>query len=321
MRTTAEFCYVLNGKGGARAVSLNKVVVSAKTPTWVHIDYTDSRNRDWLKKQKLSASVLENLLDSDTTPRYFKESKGLLVVLRGVNVKDNEDDDMIAVHVWMTKYGLLTLSHRSLPSIVKMMDDFKKGNGPKTIQECFVELAHQMNARIEQTLVEINDEGDELEEAIIGETSFREDSDLRQRLSVLRHKIVGLRRYLVPQRDMMAKLCLEQIIFDENSILRLQEISRDLSAIVSELDFARDHSAVTQEELDSQTNIEMSRTMYLMSLIMVVFTPLTFLTGLLGANVGGIPFGTHPYGFLVVTIILIVLAIVQAIILKKVHWF
>jgi len=321
MKTTAEFCYVLDGKGKAKSIPQKSVSNTTKGPIWAHIDYTNSQNQEWLKRQKLSTSVLENLLDSDTTPRYFKEPRGLLIVLRGVNTGSNEPDDMIAVHIWMTKNRLLTLSHRSLPTISNIMADFKKGNGPKTIQECFVQLARQMNGRIEKALVDINEEGDELEEAIIGETSFREDTVLRNRLSTLRHKIVGLRRYLVPQRDMINKLCAESNIFEDENLQQLQELARDVSTIVSELDFARDHSAVTQEELDSQTNIEMSQTMYLMSLIMVVFTPLTFITGLLGANVGGIPFGEHPYGFIAITIILIIIAIAQAFILKKVHWF
>ena len=321
MKTTAEFCYVLNGKGSAKTRSLSSISSSVKEPVWVHIDYANAENQDWLKKQHLSAAVLENLLDSDTTPRFFKEKGGVLVVFRGVNVRDDEEDDMISVHVWMTKKRLLTLSHRSLPTIVKLMDDFRRGRGPKSIQDCFVELTRQMNMRIENTLVKINDEGDELEETIIGDTTFHQDADLRQRLSVLRHKVVGLRRYLVPQRDMMSKLCMETSVFSEENILKLQEVARDLSAVVSELDFARDHSAVTQEELDSQTNIEMSRTMYLMSLIMVIFTPLTFLTGLLGANVGGIPLGNHPSGFWVVTLVLVVVAVLQMIILKKIRWF
>lgn len=321
MKTTTEFCYVLNGNGRAKPVTLRSISHQTKEPVWVHIDYANEKNQEWLKKQKLSPAVLENLLDSDTTPRYFKERTGVLIVLRGVNAVADEEDDMIALHIWMTKNRLLTLSHRALPTISKIMDDFRHGKGPETLQDCFVELARQMNARIEKTLVEINEEGDELEERIIGETSFREDTVLRNRLSALRHKIVGLRRYLVPQREMMNKLCTESTMFDAENLQKLQELSRDLTAIVSELDFARDHSAVTQEELDSQTNIEMSQTMYLMSLIMVVFTPLTFITGLLGANVGGIPFGEHPYGFLAITLILIVIAVVQAVILKKVHWF
>jgi len=321
MKVTTEFCYVLNGNGRAKPATLKSISHQTKEPVWVHIDYANEKNQEWLKKQKLSPAVLENLLDSDTTPRYFKERKGVLIVLRGVNAVADEEDDMIALHIWMTKNRLLTLSHRALPTIAKMVGEFRTGKGPTTIEDCFVELVRQMNGRIEKALVDITEEGDELEDAVIGETSFREDAELRHGLSILRHKIVGLRRYLIPQREMMNKLCTEESLFAQENLQQLQEVSRDLAAIVSELDFARDHSAVTQEELDSQTNIEMSRTMYLMSLIMVIFTPLTFITGLLGANVGGIPFGEHPYGFLAITLILIVIAVVQTLILKKVHWF
>lgn len=320
MRTTSEFCYVLDGNGKAKSVPLKDISNRMKAPVWVHIDYTETGSQEWLQKQKLSPTVLENLIDSDTTPRYFKEKKGTLIVLRGVNVTEDEEDNMIAVHVWMTKNRLLTLSHRRVPTIAKILNDFKKGKGPLSIEDCFVEIARQMNARIENTLVDINEEDDELEEAVILETSFREDANLRHRLSILRRKVVGLRRYLVPQRDMMSKLCAETELFDQENLQQLQEVARDLSAIVSELDFVRDHSAVTQEELDAQTNIEISRTMYLMSLIMVIFTPLTFITGLLGANVGGIPFGNHSSGFLFITLILICLACFQAWLLKKIHW-
>ena len=114
MRTTAEFCYILDGKGKAKPVSLKTISNYTKSHVWVHIDYTNEENQEWLKKQRLSPAVFENLIDSDTTPRYFKEKKGILIVLRGVNVTEDDEDNMIALHVWMTKNRLLTLSHSSL---------------------------------------------------------------------------------------------------------------------------------------------------------------------------------------------------------------
>ena len=136
----------------------------------------------------------------------------------------------------------------------------------------------------------------------------------------LRHKIVGLRRYLIPQREMMNKL-VQDSVFEEQNKLNMQEIARDLTTVVSELDYAKDRSSVIQEELDAQTNIDISRTMYLMSLIMVIFTPLSFLTGLLGANVKGIPFGEHENGFLILSVVLVLFACVQVAIIKKAKWF
>lgn len=319
MGTTIDFCYLLNKKGYAKAISKNKIQ-QRKAPVWVHIDYQKKENQKWLAEQNLSPSVLENLLDADTTPRYFKDEKGVLAVMRGINAKTESEDDMIAVHIWMSKNLLMTLSHRECPSIQQVVDRFITGSGPTSIQECFVALARQMNSQIEKTLVEIHEEGDSLEDAVISETTFKQDSILRHRLSRLRHKIVGLRRYLIPQREMMNKL-VQDSVFEEQNKLNIQEIARDLTTVVSELDYAKDRSSVIQEELDAQTNIDISRTMYLMSLIMVIFTPLSFLTGLLGANVKGIPFGEHENGFLILSVVLVLFACVQVAIIKKAKWF
>ena len=125
MKVTTEFCYALNGSGRAKAVSLNSISHQTKGPVWVHIDYANEKNQKWLQNQKLSSSVLENLLDSDTTPRYFKEKRGTLIVLRGINTDAQEQDNMIALHIWMTPNRLLTLSHRSLPTITKILQELK----------------------------------------------------------------------------------------------------------------------------------------------------------------------------------------------------
>ena len=90
---------------------------------------------------------------------------------------------------------------------------------------------------------------------------------------------------------------------------------------MEDLNSARDHSTVTQEELDSKTNVSLNQTMYIMSIVIVIFTPLTFITGLLGANIGGIPFGDDTRGFFIVAAFLFFVALLQLSILKKMRWF
>ena len=148
-----------------------------------------------------------------------------------------------------------------------------------------------------------------------------QDTVLRNRLSALRHKIVGLRRYLAPQRDVFNALKTK-----ENSLItgdvreQLIDTSNELIQAVEELDFARDHTAVSQEELDSKINLNISQTMYILSVVTVVFMPLSIFTGLLGANVGGIPWQGEE-GFWIVTGLLAVISILQIIILKKLKFF
>lgn len=322
MAVTPEFCVSLDGKGGSRPLDWDHIPNRPSKPIWIHIDYKDTENQEWLKDMGLDDRVIENLLDEDTSPRYFPRKNGLLVVMRGVNMHRSADiDDMIALHMWIEEKRILTLSHRSMSAVRKTRMLLKKGKGPKTPADIFITISKILTEQIETAIAKIADDVDELEEKVIETESFR-DKSIRENLSQLRHKIVGLRRYIVPQRD-VAKILrnvTHSVLNDEN-INQLREIYLDLSKAVEDLNSARDHSTVTQEELDSRTNVNLNQTMYLMSIVIVIFTPLTFITGLLGANIGGIPFNTDDRGFFIIAFFLFFIAILQLSFLKKMRWF
>ncbi len=321
-KVTPDFCYRLNGRGGAARIDIDDLTPKTPGSLWIHIDYKDEENQELIKKMKLDKSITENLLDPDTSPRYYSHKNGLLVVMRGVNTQKNaEIDDMIALHMWIEERRILTLSHRYTPSVKKVRSLLKKGHGPLTPVDCFLALAGQMTENISGAIAKIDDEVDEIEEAVIEQDSYN-NKELRQMVSQLRHKIVGLRRYIVPQRDVVKvmKNVSHPLLLPEH-LVQLREIYLDLTKAVEDLNYARDHSNVTQEELDSKTSINISQTMYIMSIVMVIFTPLTFITGLLGANIGGIPFADHPGGFWIISAFLVIVAGLQLTLLKKMKWF
>ena len=319
---TPQFCKVFDKQGGAKNVRLVDVKPTLKQPVWIHIDYADEDNLEWLKNLNFDETVLENLIDADSSPRCFRHKKGLVMVMRGVNPRKGEDDDMVAIHVWMTNNRLLTLSHRPVGAVNQISEKLRRKKGPKTLGDCLTDLSFEMTKKIEESFVAVNDAVDDLEERVLEENAIHQDKTLRENLSHIRYMIVGLKRYILPQRDMLRSLEKTTLsFFSPSNLSRFREITRDLTAVVDGLEFAKDHSKVTQEELDSQTNINISRTMYLMSLIMVIFTPLSFITGLLGANIGGIPFNEDPRGFLVICGVLICIVILQICLIKKMKWF
>jgi zinc transporter len=320
--STPQFCKVLDGNGGSKNIRLSDVKPRLKSPVWIHIDYEDEDNLPWLKSLKLDETVFENLIDADTTPRCFRHKKGLLLVVRGVNPRKGEDDDMVAVRIWMTQNRLLTLSHRPVASISKVLEKLRRKKGPETLGDCLSMLLSKMTKQIEESFFAINESLDDLEERVIQGNGIRQDESLREKLSNIRYMIVGLKRYILPQRNVMGLLeKTDFAFFSESNLARFRENTRDLTAVVDGLEFAKDHSKVTQEELDSQTNINISRTMYLMSLVMLIFTPLTFVTGLLGANIGGIPFNDSPYGFAFICAILLCMVAFQFYLIKRIKWF
>ncbi|MHC4711288.1 MAG: CorA family divalent cation transporter, partial [Planctomycetota bacterium] len=82
----------------------------------------------------------------------------------------------------------------------------------------------------------------------------------------------------------------------------------------------RDRAAVAHEELNSRLSEQMNRRMYALSVIAGIFLPLSFLTGLLGINVGGIPGTESSTAFASVCIALLALAGAEGLLFRRLRW-
>ena len=318
--TQTSFAVILDRKGGAKKVPLQKNLTNEKKPLWIHLDEEASEKLEHYQAQKTVLPIVEHLSSVETTPRCVRYRNGLMVTLRGLNVNKNADDDMVAVHIWLTKNRLITVADQPVAAVAEVLELFRRKKGPKNIPACFTLLARHMIQKIKASLADIAEQADDLEDRVIEEVGIRQDKKLREDLSHLRHLIVSFRRFLAPQQEVMQAL--EKVpLFSSEDKAHLHTLSRDLSIAVEKLNFARDHSSVTQDQLDAKTNTNISQIMYLMSMIMVIFTPLSFITGLLGANIGGIPFSENPYGFAFICLILACILLCQISVIKKMHWF
>ena len=90
--------------------------------------------------------------------------------------------------------------------------------------------------------------------------------------------------------------------------------------MIEETDELKERSKILNDEIVNIINDKLNRHMYKISLITVIFMPLTFLTGLFGMNVGGIPASNSPFGFIIFSVLMIFIAILQVIFFKKRDW-
>ena len=75
----------------------------------------------------------------------------------------------------------------------------------------------------------------------------------------------------------------------------------------STIDSCIARTAVMADEIAQVMQESLARRTYTMSLMAMVFLPSTFLTGLFGVNLGGIPGGEYHYGFTTFCVMLVVL--------------
>lgn len=100
----------------------------------------------------------------------------------------------------------------------------------------------------------------------------------------------------------------------------MREEADRITRYLEDLDLARERTMVLREEFLGQLAQEQNSRMYVLSVVAAVFLPLTFVTGLLGMNVGGLPGLESPQGFLGSVIIMVVAAIALLTLFRWKKW-
>lgn len=293
--------YLLDGEGGGKKLGWEGVESwePKQGILWVHLDFTAQRSAQWLHKSSgLDKIVVRSMLVEESRPRAVLSNSGLLLFLRGVNLNPGQDpEDMVSIRLWIDQHRIITTRRRQLLSVVDIEKAIQSGVGPQNSVEFLRALNDRLIDRMSDVCEAIDDQVDSLEEKVISEESYL----LRPQIADTRREAIMLRRYLAPQRDALNKLHLENSsILSELDRSYIREATDRIVRCIEDLDSARERAAVTQEELSSRLSEQMDRRMYLLSIVAVIFLPLSFITGLLGINVGGIPGASYKWAFLIV---------------------
>jgi zinc transporter len=304
------YAYLLNRRESPKALTWTEIDqwTPEKGLLWLHLDHESQNARKWLReKSGIDPITQESLLEEGTRPRNVLTDDGLLLILRGVNCNPGADpEDMVALRMLFDENRIITLRHRRVIAIQDIHKAIISGKGPTTAGDFLVATAGRIADRMGDVIGDIDDRVDELEDSILTE----ESTELRPKLADLRRKSISLRRYVAPQRDVLARLQHDRISWlDEMDRVHLREIAERTARFVEDIDSARERALITQEELNSRLSEQMNKAMYTLSIVAAIFLPLGLLTGLLGINVGGIPGTENKWAFTSVTIFLIVLAV------------
>ena len=317
--SSLTYAYLLNGKGGGQSLTWEEIKrwTPDKGVLWIHLNFTQPEAQQWLKQHLDHISYLA-LTAEDVRPRTISEEHYLLVFLRGVNLNPREDpEDMVSIRIFINKDMIVTTHKRNLISTKDISDALQKNIGPKTPGEFITMINERLTYHMSEVIEELSDTVDELENKMIKEESH----ELRPKIAEIRREAIDFKRYLTPQREAIHQLMhVKTPLINEDNILYLRESNDRLYRYIEDLDSAREQASITQEELSSRLTEKMESRMYVLSIVAVIFLPLTFITGLLGINVAGIPGATNHYAFLTVSLICLVICILLYLVLRHKKW-
>ncbi|WP_285423989.1 MULTISPECIES: zinc transporter ZntB [unclassified Pseudomonas] len=315
---------VLDGKGGARSIArteLDCLQLEPQESVWLHWDRSHPQTQTWLRTASgLSEFVCDLMLEENTRPRLLPlPNNELLLFLRGVNLNPGaEPEDMVSVRIFAAAQQVISLRLRSLRATDELIDLLNEGKGPRTASELLVYLAQLLTDKVQAVVSELTELVDDMEERIDADERYMPEHG---NMVHIRRRAAGMRRFLAPQREIYAQLTRSKIPwFVEDDADYWNELNNSLTRYLEELELTRERVGLVLEAEDRRLNERMNRTMYRFGIITGIFLPMSFLTGLLGINVGGIPGSDNPYGFLFACALMVVVALGQMWLFKRLRW-
>lgn len=315
---------VLDGAGGARQLAYTDIaslVLADGESLWLHWDRSQPGAQAWLREQSgLSSFACDVLLEENTRPRLLPlPSDELLLFLRGVNLNpDAAPEDMISLRVFTDARRVISLRLRPLRSTEVLIRQLMAGQGPKTASEVLISLAEALTEHVEDLVTLLAEKVDEEEERLETDPRYTPSQD---NLLALRRRAASLRRFLLPQSEIYAQLARKRLPwFVDDDTDYWNELSNRLIRHLEELELVRERVNLVLEAEERRMRERMNRTMYLLGIITGFFLPMSFLTGLLGINVGGIPGAENPYGFVLACGLIAAVALFQWWVFRRLKW-
>jgi len=317
----------LDGRGGARHVSWEQA--QGWQPgrpgevLWLHLDRTQPGMHEWLCSEfGIPDATATMLVSDDTRPHAFRDGERLVATLRGINFNPGAaPEDMVSMQIWSDGARVLTLRRHPLQTPADVLAELTAGRGPVDAGELITVLAEHLVHRLNRVIVDMNAEIDRLESL---DFDTVDNEQLLAEIVAIRRSALALQRHMGPQH-----VALEAISrdapgwFEKHDRQDIGETIALLRRFIDDIDVSKESAVVLMDELRSRALARSEKTNRRLTLVATVFLPLSFLVGLFGINVGGMPWGEvagHPLGFWFVTGLCVAFAVVTVILFRRWKW-
>ena len=262
---------------------------------WAHLSTTDERAQAWLRKRAgLEEDVVEALTADETRPRCEKFEHGALLNMRGRSEQEMTSSDPLAsLRIWGVKGRVISVTRKPLIAVSEVQREVEAGE-VRDPGDLITAFATAITGDLDPVVADLGDELDTCEEGLEAARAF----ELRRVVNKVRVTAIGYRRFLSPQRAALEKLAgLPGDWLGEDDRRHLAGAADRAARMAEELDAIRERAALIHETLTDLRAEQLDSRSLVIAIVAMVFLPLTFITGVYGMNVKGLPYAEEPWAF------------------------
>ena len=295
---------------------------------WIDVDLSKPEDSHWLACQSDLSDDLVAFLFRENFVNHRNLHDGSILIALKVSGEDATINalGLVDLKIFIDANRIITIRYHPVMAIDKTyayLENIQSGkftqkssaskiptqnkeNYDAKVMDVFCHLITNLIVYIEKVTFRMSDQI-----AVLEDQYFDKGETFDARLLLkLRGDICKTRRILTVLRNTLSIRIIDPtLIIDSEERASLTRASSHVALHLDNLDDLLSRIDMLQNLDDSKLSEAMSQSSFSLTIVATVFLPLTFVTGLLGMNVGGIPDTHNPWGFWGVTMGMLLLAV------------
>jgi zinc transporter len=290
-----SFTAILVAEGAVRHLSAEEAL-AYRGPgfVWAHIESDESDELPLILGDDIPDVAANALVATETRPRCDRIDDGAIVNIRGPGAVDTGDSDrLVSIRMWARRGKVDSVTRRPLAATAAVRAQMEAGRilDPGDLVAAF---AREISKQLDPQVADLGDQLDDCESELESGNKFR----LRTAIARIRSEAIAFRRFVAPDRDALLTLAaLDVDWLEETDRLHIREAADRFARMAEELEAVRERAALLHEQLTDLRAEEIDQRSLVIAVVAFIFLPLTFITGLLGMNVEGIPYAHSHWSF------------------------
>ena len=262
---------------------------------WLNFDLADERASATIAAlPHLPPGALAMLRSADDSQQIDGFGQAIAGVVADYERCDPPDERrVVRWNFAMTPYLFVSAQRRPSHALNQVRSDLQSGRRLPDVLGLFHALVHELASAISLVLNELGAKLNEMEERLLDQKEVGSDV-----LGQARRRLVRVRRQALPLRAVLIHMVNERPYwFDDDAVADCQRVAARMDGLVDDLESLQERARTLQDELKAREVEKTNKRLTVLSIVSALLLPPTFITGIFGMNVTGLPFQETAYGF------------------------
>lgn len=263
---------------------------------WLHVNLSHRAALPWLRELGgLSDDFFEALDSGSRATRIERDGACLFAVINDLAWDfEFEVSDVSTLWLHVSERRVVSARRQPLRSVDRLRLQCRRGEQPGSSVGLLEQLLRDQADELQRIVRRAAERVDDIEDQLLSGRLPTQSADLAR----LRRVFVRLQRLLAPEPAALQRLLMHPPDWvTEAEVEALRGASEEFAWVLRDIGTLHERAKLMQDESAGRVAEQTGRSLFTLTMVTVLALPINLLAGLMGMNVGGIPFAENRAGF------------------------